>query len=106
MTVRDADAPGDGFADQRSRTSLAWSRTALGSVVVGLLVARLAWQRSGTAPWAVLPALLGAAVACVAFVRTRSLASTRCTVAVRATAVVCGIVVLLGAGSALLVVTR
>jgi uncharacterized membrane protein YidH (DUF202 family) len=104
--VSDADVAGDGFADQRARTSLAWSRTALGSVAVALLVARLAWLYGGESAWALLPAVLGAVVAVVAYVRTRSLASSRAAVPRPEVAVVAGVVVLLGAASALLVLTR
>jgi len=104
--VSDADVPGDGFGDQRARTSLAWSRTALGSVAVALLVTRLAWLYSSESAWALVPAALGAVVAVVAYVRTRSLASSRAAVPRPEVAVVAGVVVLLGAASALLVLTR
>jgi hypothetical protein len=104
--VSDAEAPGDGFADQRGRTSLAWTRTALGSVVVALLVTRLAWLHDHVTPWFVVPAALGSVVAVTALLRTRSLASTSASVPRRATAVVAGAVVVLGAAAASLVVLR
>jgi uncharacterized membrane protein YidH (DUF202 family) len=104
--VSDEGAPGDSLADQRARTSLAWSRTALGSVAVALLVTRLAWLYGSASSWALLPTVLGAGVALVAYVRTRSLVSSRAAVPRPEVAVVAGVVVLLGAASALLVLIR
>jgi hypothetical protein len=104
--VSGADLPGDGFADQRSRTSLAWSRTALGSVAVGLLVTRLAWLRGSATLWIVVPVVVGAVVAVTALARTRSLASSRAAVPVGPTRAVAVAVVLLGVVSVLLVALR
>ena len=104
--MNDAEVPGDGFADQRSRTSLAWTRTALGSVVVALFVTRLAWVNDRATGWLVVPAALGAVVVVAALVRTRSLASSRALVPRGSTGAVAGAVVALGAVSALLVALR
>ena len=104
--MSDAEAPGDGFADQRARTSLAWTRTALGSVVVAVLVTRLAWMSGRATAWIVVPALLGATVALTALVRTRSLASSRAYVPRRDAVAVATAVVVLGASAAMLVVLR
>jgi hypothetical protein len=104
--VSGADLPGDGFADQRSRTSLAWSRTALGSVAVALLVTRLAWLRGSATLWIVVPACVGAVVAVTALMRTRALASSRADVPGGPTRAVAAAVVVLGVMAVLLVALR
>jgi hypothetical protein len=101
-----AQAPGDGIADQRSRTSLAWSRTALGSVAVALLVTRLAWLRGSATFWIVVPVVVGAVVAVTALARTRSLASARAAVPRGPTRLVAAAVVLLALVSVPLVALR
>lgn len=104
--MSDAEAPGDGFADQRARTSLAWSRTSLGAVVAALLVTRLAWVHGRPTLWLVLPAAFGAIVAVVALVRTRALASSRAYVPGSAARTVAAMIALLAVVAAVLVLSR
>ncbi len=63
--------------DQPARTSLAWSRSLLGCVVVGLLLARGAALAGATGGLVVVPLVLAAGGVAVAYVRQRQLRGPR-----------------------------
>lgn len=100
----DATLPGDGMADQRARTSLAWSRTVLGVVVVAALVTRQAHLHAAPSPVELVPCVLAAVAGMVALGRTRVLTGASRPTAGGQVATVSAVVVGLAVVAAVLVV--
>jgi uncharacterized membrane protein YidH (DUF202 family) len=69
-------APGPDPGDQPVRTSLAWGRTLLGCVAVGILLARGDWLMLADRWTVVVPLLIAAAAIGLAFARQRALHRT------------------------------